>query len=166
MFNTYDINFEKEPTTVEHGLSLSRFGSALYEGDIYIWGGDLNDQDSDKIKKWNEGSGTFETVATLPARKAGAHGEVIDDKLYIFGGQEHWILEPPNDVIFIYDFNTGVTETANLPQEVFRTFTDVYEGKIFIAGQLLDQDSLTQDLDIFFAVLTQRTTRRERSKHL
>ncbi len=150
--NTYDIAFEKESIAVEHGLSLSRFGSAQYNGDLYIWGGDLNDIDSDKIKRWNKSSNSFETIATLPARKAGAHGEVIGDKLYIFGGQEHWLLEPPNDVIFIYDFVAETVQRASLPQPVFRTFTDVYKGKIFIAGQIIDFDPFTQDLDIFLAV--------------
>ena len=150
--NTYSIAFDTEPRTVEHGLFLSRFGSALYNGDIYIWGGDLNDVDSDKLKRWDRGSNTFVDVATLPARKAGAHGEVIGDKLYIFGGQEHWILEPPNDVVFVYDFVDDSFETLTLPVPVFRTFTEVYQDRIFIAGQIADNDPSTQDLDIFFAV--------------
>lgn len=150
--NTYDLNFESEPTSVPHGLLLSRFGSTLYEGDIYIWGGDLNDVDSDKLKRWNTENNSFETIATLPARKAGAHGEVVDDKLYIFGGQEHWVEEPPNDLIIIYDFKNEAFETANLPFPVYRTFTDVYKEKIFIAGQIIDNDPFTEDLDIFFAL--------------
>lgn len=149
--NTYDLSFQAVSTTVSHGLTLSRFGSVLYNGEIYIWGGDLNDVDSNKIKKWDRNSSSFLTIATLPARKAGAHGEVIGDKLYIFGGQEHWLNEPPNDLIIIYDFVDDTFETSLLPMPVFRTFTDVYKGKIFIAGQLLDNDPFTDDLDIFLA---------------
>ncbi len=106
----------------------------------------------DKIKRWNKTSNIFQTIATLPAKKAGAHREVVGNKLYIFGGQQHWLPEPPNDVIFIHDFVEGIVETTNLPEPVFRAFPDVYKGKIFIAGQLIDADPFTQDFDIFLAI--------------
>ncbi len=149
--NKYDLDLTSEPTSIRHGLSVSRFGSALHKKDLYLWGGDLKGLFSDHIMKWNETDQYFETIAGLPTPKSWAHGEISGDRLYIFGGQEQFSDTPPNDLIYIYDISQNEIATLNLPQPVFRTFTTLHDQFIYVAGHIENPDD-DQDFDIFFGV--------------
>lgn len=146
--NDYPLDILSTPTVVAHGNSLSRFGSAVLNDEIYIVGGDLNLVDSDKIKRWNASAANFETIAQLPAPKNWADAEIVDNRLYVFGGQETLFDGLENNLIYIYDFDTQDVEILELPVSVFRTYAARYEHLIYIGGQLTDDDPLTLDQDI------------------
>lgn len=150
--NTYSLDLEENLTNVIHGLSLTRFGSAMYNGDIYVWGGDINAENSDKVYRWNEVDQLFDVVATLPGPKTWAEGEIIDGRLYIFGGRDEFESQVVRDEIYIVDLTTGVTAVQRLPGPVSRTFTVDNEGVIYVAGQTSDSDPSTQDFNIFFGI--------------
>lgn len=154
--NTYATDLQTEPQVVLHGASLSRFGSAQLGNEIYIVGGDLNAIDSDKIKKWNPTNQRFETIAIMPSPKHWADAEIVDGKMYIFGGQEELFNGIPNNLVYIYDFKQETFETLTLPVSVFRTYSARHENLIFIGGQVADTDRNTTDLDIFLAALDTR----------
>lgn len=132
--NTYSTSLDSAPISLEHGLSLSRSGSVVYKNDIYIWGGDLNKVESNLIKRWNSVGQKFETIATLPAPSTWSSGEVINDKLYIFGGQREFEDTPATDVVYIYDFNQSSFSTSRLPSPMSRTFTAKHNDLIFVIG--------------------------------
>ncbi len=150
--NTYSIDLEENLTNVFHGLMLTRFGSALYNDELYVWGGDINAENSDKVYRWNEVDQIFDVIASLPGPKTWAQGEIIDGRLYIFGGREEFESVDPEDLIYILDLNTGVTAIQQLPGPVSRTFTVNNDGAIYVAGQTSDRDPSTQDLNIFFGI--------------
>ena len=150
--NTYSIDLEDNLTSVIHGLSLERFGSALYNDEIYVWGGDINAQISDKVYRWNEADQRFDTVATLPGPKTSAGGEIIDGRLYIFGGREDYESNHIQDDIYIVDLATGSTATQRLPGPVHQTFTVNNEGVIYVSGQSIDSYTYSKGINIFFGV--------------
>lgn len=150
--NTYTLDLEDNLTNVIHGLSLTRFGSALYNDDIYVWGGDINAENSDKVYRWNESDQAFDVVATLPGPKAWAEGEIVNGQLYIFGGRDEFESENIQDEIYIVNLTTGTTAIQRLPGPVSRTFTVDNGGVIYVSGQTSDSDPSTQDFNIFFGI--------------
>jgi len=138
--NIYPQNLGSPPVSIEHGLSLSRFGSAIYNDELYIWGGDLNYDTSTHIRRWDFENGKFETVGFLPKPRMWAHGEIIDNKLYVFGGQKDFVGTPSSDIIYVYNFQSKKTETYFLPEPMMRTFTAVHENRIYVAGHILNDD--------------------------
>lgn len=151
-FNTYSTDLQNNPTNVIHGLSITRFGSALYDGEIYVWGGDINALNSDKIYRWNESSERFDQIGTLPGPKTWAQGEIIDGRLHVFGGRAEFESQEAQDQIYIYDLETGNSATQRLPGPVPRTFTADGNGVIYVAGQIWDSNPSTEDLNIFFGI--------------
>lgn len=147
--NTYNLNISETPQSVEHGLRLTRFGSFMYDNEIYIFGGDLDIADADKIKKWNESNNTFETVATLPERRFWTNGEVVAGKLYIFGGQQDFANGFGEDEIYIVDLEDFSIETMRLPEDYNRVFVTTIGDNIFVAGQVWRTDEIVTRLGYF-----------------
>ena len=150
--NTYDLDLTSAPETSTHGFGITRFGSALYQDEVYVWGGDPNETFSDRIYKWDNDVEAFFEVAQLPSAKTWAHGEVFDDRIYMFGGQPEFQGTQPEDIIYVYDIGDTAVATLNLPRPVSRTFTTTHNNLIYVAGQETDTDPETEDLDIFFGV--------------
>jgi hypothetical protein len=153
--NYYPLDLSSSPVIEQHGLSLSRFGSIIYENEIYIWGGDLNQDLSDRIQKWIPENQSFEIMAALPTPKSWAHGEVVDGWIYIFGGQEQFANTPPNDILYIYDIEDTTAATLNLPSPTLRTFTAQNNGLIYVAGHVPTE--IDGDFDMMFGVFNTQT---------
>ena len=141
--NTYPLDLQPtsadpscNPDSHEHGLMLSRFGSAVMESNIYIFGGDIDEINSDKIYRYNDETNSLIPVGSMPGPKSWANGDIVDGKLYVFGGQQQFSGTSPEDTIFIYNFETGDTETLHLPQALFRSYAARKENYIYVAGQL------------------------------
>ncbi len=154
--NTYPISLDREPRSVAHGKALSRFGSVDYKGKIYIWGGDLLGLDSDIIYEWDNSTNELEWYGFLPTPKTWAHGEVVGDWLYIFGGQEEFSQTPPNDIIYIFDIPDTVVATMHLPRAVNRTWTARHDELIYVGGHVNDNEFDAADNNIFFGVFNTR----------
>ncbi len=150
--NTYTLDLAENLTNVIHGLTLTRFGSALYNDDLYVWGGDINAENSDKVYRWNDADQAFDVIATLPGPKAWAEGEIINGSLYIFGGRDEFESDNVQDEIYIVNLNTGISVIQNLPGPVSRTFTVDNGGVIYVSGHTSDSDPSTQDFNIFFGI--------------
>ncbi len=134
----YPLDLSQQLSVVEHGLALSRFGSADDGQDLYIWGGDINEVDSDLIRKWNVELGAFETVGVLSEPRTWSQGEIVDGQLYIFGGQEQFSDTPVKDVVLVYDLLTGAERSIELPYGLWRSFTAVDGQYIYVAGHLVN----------------------------
>ncbi len=152
--NIYDLDLSGPPVSIPHGLSISRFGSAVYEGELYFWGGDLREVLSDVLWKWDARRDTIVGVAQLPGPKTYANGEVFGDRLFVFGGREEFLDTRGEDEIYVYQFTDTTAATFDLPERVARTFTAPYRDLIIVSGQLTAADGNpdSDDLNIFFGV--------------
>lgn len=150
--NLYNKSLSSSPISIQHGLTITRFGTAIYNNDLYLWGGDLNQLFSDIIYRWNDKTESFEFAGALPKATTWAHGEVVGDRIYIFGGQEEFQNTPTSDQLLIFDLTDTLTASLDLPQQMFRTFTSVQGDFIYVAGQLendIDENDLDFTLGVF-----------------
>ncbi len=139
--NTYDLNLNGDPSTVNHGKFLSRFGMSALNNDAYIIGGDLNDIDSNKIFKWSIDTQTLSEFATLPESKSGARGSIVNDNLFIFGGSEAYYGDTPTNTIYKVNIeNPSTIETFQMNQTIDFTFVQKFQNLIYVAGQILVKD--------------------------
>jgi len=148
--NTYNDRISRDPVSVEHGEQLTRFGSFIYDSELYIFGGDLGVHDADKVKKWNASEGLFEVVATLPEPRYWTNGEVVGDYLYIFGGQQVFSSATfGENEIFVMDLQDFSIETLSLPENYNRVFTATIGTNIFVAGQVWRDENIITRMGIF-----------------
>lgn len=148
--NTYSKNISNEPVTIRHGERLTRFGSFMYEDELYIFGGDLNGEDSDKIKRWNPVDSVFQTVGILPEPRFWTNGEVVNDHLYIFGGMQVFQGNDfAEDEIYKVDLKDFSIESLRLPEDYNRVFTATIGTNIFVAGQVWKDQDIATRLGVF-----------------
>ncbi|MDW3192581.1 MAG: kelch repeat-containing protein [Cytophagales bacterium] len=148
--NTYSKDIFEEPVTVRHGARLTRFGSFTYEDDLYIFGGDLNGEDSDKIKKWNPVDTTFQVVGTLPEPRFWTNGQVVNDHLYIFGGMQVFQGNDfAEDEIYKVDLQDFSIESFRLPEDYNQVFTATIGTNIFVAGQVWKGEDIATRVGVF-----------------
>lgn len=139
--NTYDLNISGDPTSFNHGKSLSRFGISVLDNDVYIIGGDLNDVEGDKIFKWNLNSQTLTEFATLPEPRSGARGTIVNDNMYVFGGSETFFGGTPTNTIYKVDINNSSSiETFQMNQAINFTFVQKFQNLIYVAGRIEVRD--------------------------
>lgn len=139
--NTYDLNISGDPTTANHGKTLSRFGISVLDNDAYIIGGDLNDVEGDKVFKWNLDSQTLTEFATLPEPKSGARGTIVNDNMYVFGGSETFFGGTPTNTIYKVGLNNSSSiETFQMNQAIDFTFVQKFQNLIYVAGRIEVRD--------------------------
>ena len=137
-------NILKETVTLEqygNGANWKRQGITAHNNDIYIFGGHelqsmhLPTITSNKVFKYNTITKTISHEATMPGSKYFADGEIVNNKLFIFGGILKWEDNyQVQDLIYIYDLTNGTWDTKQLPKPLEHTFTDRYNNLIFIGG--------------------------------
>lgn len=152
---TYDLDISGDPQETGNGITsnLSRFGSASLNNEIYITGGDL-DIPANTIRKFNRATNTLEDIATLPAPRVHADTEIVQNKLYVFGGREAFIATQAETTSFIYDFSTEQFETFELPVALHNSYASRFENLIYIGGQTKEYDANDTVIneDIFLGV--------------
>ena len=142
--NTYTPGLAPEPQSVTHGLKLTRHGSATVNNDLFVFGGDLDEMTGDKMYRWNSSSASFTEIATMPAPRYYADGEIVHDKLYIFGGHSSFNnITPSEQTIFVYDLKTNSWKTTlQMPVALSNTFTARYGNLIYVGGYIeVDADA-------------------------
>lgn len=154
--NTYPLDLNSEPVSVPHQLKLTRYGSTVVDEKVFLFGGDmsgLNDTDenpstANRIYEHDQVSGELKQIGTLPESRFWAHGEMVDGKLYVFGGRTGFVTTEGQDDIFVWDSTTGSTETKKLPGKLTRTFAARYGHLILVAGQRENQGTTADDWSI------------------
>lgn len=142
--NIYDLELQNDPvSTQDYGaalgipfLGLSRFGTAVLGNKIYIVGGDLDNNLTDKILVFDTETQTLGEFATMPEPRSGARAEIVNDKLYIFGGQTGFFTPPAKDTIYIFDLNTSELTVQQLPTAIDFSFTGKTQNLIYVAGRI------------------------------
>ena len=125
-------------------VPLSAHRTVVYQGKLIVIGGRSED--------WTE-SETYEVlltppystrrVAFLPQKRAWHGAELVNDKIFIFGGGTNPI-NPDNDV-FVYDLSTDeCSMIAHLPYRVQGMATVRSRNKVFLLGGV---DETEQELD-------------------
>lgn len=163
--NTYTLDLATAPTSVPHNLTLTRFGSTVVDDNIFIFGGDLLHSDpstigntkAHEIYKHDQHSGTLNLVGELPEPRFWAHGQIIDNKLYVFGGRKYFVTNEAEDDIFIYDMTSGQATTLKLPNTLHRTFASRYQNFIVVGGQREIIDGTSFRMETTFAFFDTQT---------
>lgn len=141
--NIYDLDIINDPITENHGKVLSHFKIVENNDDTYIIGGDfINQNDSNKIYKWNIGNPqNFIEFSTIPETRYGASGAITNENLYIFGGSSDVSLSLPSEKIYIISLNNPQnTQELSLGISLNETFTQKYNDLIIIAGLQYNYD--------------------------
>jgi hypothetical protein len=141
--NTYPLDLASPPVSVPHNLTLTRYGSTVVDNNVFLFGGDLSfltgadplNTDAEKIYQHDQVTGQLNEVGVLPEQRYWAHGEIVDGKLFVFGGRQVFITEVAEDDIFIHDMTSGENQTLKLPTAMHRTFAARYGHLIYVAGQ-------------------------------
>lgn len=140
--NVYDLKLENEPFSLTdysialgQNIGLSRHGTAVVDNTIYLIGGDLNVGLGDKIFTYNLETQTMSEWATMPEPRSGARAEIVNGKLYIFGGTEQFFTPPAKNTIYIYDLETKELVIETMPVPVMLTYTGKIENLIYVGGR-------------------------------
>ncbi len=143
--NTYPLDLGNDPVSVPHNLMISRYGSTVVDDNVFIFGGDLlfpttsppvmTGPGADKIYRHDQATGQLHEVGALPEPRYWSHGEIVDGKLYVFGGRQAFITDVGEDDIFVHDMASGDNQTLKLPSPMHRTFASRYGHLIYVAGQ-------------------------------
>lgn len=141
--NMYDLNLADDPVSLTdystalgiQNLGLSRHGTAVVDNTIYLIGGDLDNVLGDKIFTYDLATETMTEFATMPEPRSGARAEIVNGKLYIFGGTEAFFTPPAKNTIYIYDLETRELTVETMPVAVQLTYTGKIENLIYVGGR-------------------------------
>ena len=153
---TYDLDLSTEPIITPHNAgSLTRYGTATVNNDIYVIGGDLNDV-ANRIRRINSDTGNLDVVTTMPRPRVHAGGEFVNDNLYIFGGREAFVAdETVTTESFIYNLSTQNFSNFDLPVLLSNSYASRQENLIYIAGDIRidnDDDGVVDEIEIWLGV--------------
>lgn len=137
--NTYPLNPNGDATSVfQHDLGLTRFSFAA-QGDFgYTAGGDQDNTGSGTapnaiVRSYNYLSNQFQTIATLSKPRFFAGSEVVNNKLYVFGGRPTFPGEGnPDAESFIIDVNNGSTTSFAMPEAPYLSYASRNEHLIYV----------------------------------
>ena len=149
-----DLLLGEMHNTIKTGLedNLSGADLASVNSDIYIIGGDFNAFTPPPliIRKYDNSTYLLQSENSIAEERRLTDGEIVDNYLYIFGGQNsalEWY-----DNILIYSLENETTSSIELPKKVAYTATVRYENLIFVAGRTIINDNI----EIFFGALDTR----------
>ena len=138
-----DLYLNQVLTTVTNGLNqnLSRPGTASVDSQIYAFGGELEALGAPltplNILKYNNDLQGLEQIYVADSPRRYTEGTIIDNSLYIVGGQYYITDSPVTYVpnILVYNLSNKSTEFINLNFDLGFTSVARYENLIFFAGQ-------------------------------
>ncbi len=134
--NTYDLSLGGgSQSTFSHEIGLTRFGFAVQDDEAFVVGGDLftTPPPNADIRRYNYLTNELEVLASLPVPLYHAAAEILNDKLYIFGGRQAFSSDDAESTCYIYDLSSGSTSNFNLPEAAYNTFAARVENLIYVA---------------------------------
>ncbi len=151
--HTYSLNLDKDVTTSSHGLILTRFGSTVVDNNIFLFGGNLQAV-ADDIYAHDQTTNTLSSVGKLPEQRFWAHGEIVDGKLFVFGGRQEFSSDIAEDDILVWDVTSGQKSSYKLPKPMHRTFASRYQHFIIVGGQreVINPTSNVGEIETSFGV--------------
>ncbi|MGJ8666649.1 MAG: hypothetical protein ACSHW7_09805 [Patiriisocius sp.] len=150
--NTYPLNPNGDPTSIfQHDLALTRFGFSVQNDLAYITGGDTAQNDlANKIRSYNYITNEIQEIAILPVTRFRSDNEVVNDKLYIFGGRNGFnIGNPiPEKESYILNILTGEITSFDMPDDPYSSNASRNEHLIYV-GYETRTDNGSDDDDSF-----------------
>lgn len=132
-YQIFDLDFEAVLDNVEITNSQALFGAAGLDEDIYLFGGWLDTHDSSQIGIYRTGSNQVQIIGNLSDfRSDFTDGEIVNNKLYIFGGNTGEFL--PSYDNYIFDITTESIEVFSSPTRRVFTSTVTVENLIYVGG--------------------------------
>lgn len=133
--NTYDSDFASTPITFNHGLLLTRFGLAVQDDFAFVVGSDFTTAEplNSAITRFNYLTNELEVLGELPVPRFHAGTELVNNKIYIFGGRNSFVNDIADSDAYIYDIETGSIDTFNLPEAAHNTYAARVENLIYVA---------------------------------
>lgn len=142
-FEMFSLDF----TTIEDVLGIEQNdivsnGTAALDNNVYLFGGVVNGG-LDNITLWDTVANTFTDITSTPFELNDLDGEIIDQKLYMFGGR---IVSSNSvqgsDKAYIYDIENNLFNQVTLPVFLKETYTSVVENLIYVGGlESIDVDN-------------------------
>ncbi|GAA0715027.1 hypothetical protein GCM10009430_08920 [Aquimarina litoralis] len=155
-FNKYSLDLANDPISTDNGIEtrvFSRHKTASFDQDIFVLGSTLDvgggDELSDKLYKYNVSSEQITEESNLPESLFSADAEIVDNKLYLFGGSSDHAEANSRNTVHTYDMNTNNWESFTLPKAVNRTFAARYHHLIYVAGNLVENNELQSFFGVF-----------------
>ncbi len=156
-YNTYtDLDIPSNPDTVFYNELLDYFfvrhDIVSYNNETYLLGGNPIHQGEpnpfNAVLKYNPSTAeTLTQIASLPNPKAHAASELVDGKVYTFGGTYSFgTVETAETLCYIYDIDSNTFDSFNIPQALAFSFTTSIENIIYVAGQILVLDPETNSI--------------------
>ena len=134
--------------------------AVLYEGDIYISGGNTKGHDGGAVAwldKFDPVTGNWMTLADAPNKRDHASGVVVGDKLYVAGGRmtdlpNAW--DKPVLPVDIYDFETGEwSGGTSMPTARAGAANTAIGNEIIVAGgEITGTDSAVSRVEAYNTV--------------
>ncbi len=148
----YPLDLSTDPSLYQfRTTSYAGHGVDIYNRELIVWGGEFSTgSNPQRITKLPSESEPQE-FGELPEYRYYAGGNIVNDSLYIFGGQDDANGSDAKDEIFIISMSTGeLSGTLTLPKPIDVTRTTKTGDIIWIAGQISggDKDDL-QAWEIF-----------------
>lgn len=139
--------------TTDHPIPTRSAGVATWNGKLYSFGGFVRTNTySDKLFEFDPTTTTWTELAAMPFA-AETKGEIIDGKLYVFGGFNGAAIR----TMAIYDIATNNWETElEMPVAVSAHSVSSIGSKIYLTGDYNNLNSLIafEPLDQTFQLLT------------
>lgn len=142
-FQQFDFNFDTVIANNEIENSIWDYGSAAQDDEIYLFGGALTDFNFNEVGKYNIADGVVDIIGSLPIPTTFCDGEIVNNKLYIFGGLEDNEVSLPGPFeSMIFDLENGSTEIVPIDTFLSWTSTAVVENIIYFGGtERIDSDT-------------------------
>ena len=151
--NTYDLNFNSDPTTIGYNdfsqnadsFLLLRHDVVFNNDDLYILGGnsdadlDPNNPQSflDTVFVYNSNSSLLSESTMMPGAKSQAASELVDNIVYTFSGQRGFSdLDTLETTSYQYSLTNNTFSSFNIPQALNISYTASVENLIYVAGQI------------------------------
>ena len=132
--NNFSTSTQNNPTI------LTRAGTYQLNNEIYVVGGDLTENYSDVIWKLTNNYAQLNQHSTLPSPKTWAEAEIVDDKVYIFGGKQQQSSSSSETLSYIYDTTNQTYSSFNLPIALTMTYATKHQHLVYVAG-FIDVDT-------------------------
>tara|TARA_R110001632_G_scaffold162967_3_gene281411 strand:- start:2682 stop:4139 length:1458 start_codon:yes stop_codon:yes gene_type:complete len=137
VFQSFDYDFTAPPVEyqLDNGAALINIGSAAQDDRLYVFGGLISRSSNANISSFSLTDTATNFLAALPTEKENSDGEIVDNKLYIFGGYKFSEYFDGTSEIYIYDLVTQEIETRTLPTPLIDTYTSTVGHLIYVGGR-------------------------------
>tara|TARA_R110002072_G_scaffold41085_3_gene115794 strand:- start:28656 stop:30086 length:1431 start_codon:yes stop_codon:yes gene_type:complete len=142
--NTYPLNLDgTPPQSFQHNLNMTRFGLAVQGDEAYVTGYNLDilEQPS-QIRSYNYLTNNISPVInTLPNSRTSAGSEILNNKLYIFGGRNGFASEDFDAECYIIDLENGNISTFMMSDAPRTSYAAKYQNLIFVGYNFVEEVS-------------------------